>query len=237
MIRAQECNSGKNLLITEAAIDFTFFCSSVDIVVTISLKNNTTNYVDQAELAFPLVEGSFVCGYAVDIDGVMIPAQIATKEKARKTYAEESQTFHKSKTSIVEQEGNVYKIKLNCLPSNCTRQVRLNIMHQLESIQKDEIHYSCNFPFQINGKCKLKVSSTVLNLTHLNNFENKPETNTNIASLIIENSDNSVMDLSLIPTVLGNCYTVQFEKDDVFVKSLRYHFFQVLALIFFLFLT
>lgn len=225
MIRVQNCTSGEKLEITEVNCAFTFFCSSIDIIVNLFIKNHTPNYVDQAELSFPLVEGCFVCGYAVDIDGVMVPAQIVTKEKARKTYAEEAQTFHKSKTSIVEQEGNVYKIKLNCLPSNSLRQVRLNIMHHFSELKKDNV-YEYTFPFLMNDMCKLQVSSTVLNL-FLNQTHRKMIDKLKDISL-----SNSVAKLSIdadllhqipfLSNALGNNFSANFEDHNVRLNRFRY---------------
>jgi hypothetical protein len=165
MVLVKDTSSGKKLKLSTINGAFTFYGHTVDIVFHFFILNESETTVNEAELVFPLVEGSYVCGYAVDIDGVLVDAQIVNKEKARKTYEEESKTFHKSKTSIVEQEGNNYKIKFNSILPNSTRQIRISIIDKLEETGEsiDKNYYNHVFPFELNEETKITITSNLLN--------------------------------------------------------------------------
>ena len=60
---------------------------------------------------FPLDENAAVCGYAVDIKGVMVKAVVTEKETARKAFETEVRE-KKGGPSIIEQvAGNVFKTR------------------------------------------------------------------------------------------------------------------------------
>lgn len=50
---------------------------------------NDTEQDKEGELIFPLNDGATVCGYAVDIKGVMVEAVVCDKEVARKAFEQE----------------------------------------------------------------------------------------------------------------------------------------------------
>jgi hypothetical protein len=154
----------RGLCISCVHICFGFLGSSIEIVAHLFIKNESDQAVDEAEVHLPLVEGSYVCGYAVDIDGILMDAQIVSKEKAIKTYGEEAKTFHKSKTSIVEQEGNVFKIKLNFLPPRGERQMKITIMDKLDAPDSANC-YEHLFPFDLPRAASVTFASTLLSTT------------------------------------------------------------------------
>ena len=63
------------------------------------------------DLEFPLPDGATVCGYALEIDGAMIPGVVTEKEKARVAF--ESEKAKRVDPGIVEHvKGNVWKTRI-----------------------------------------------------------------------------------------------------------------------------
>lgn len=63
------------------------------------------------ELEFPIPDGAFVCGYALEVNGEMIPGVVCEKEKARVAF--ENETRKGVDPGIVEQvKGNVWKTRI-----------------------------------------------------------------------------------------------------------------------------
>ena len=63
------------------------------------------------DLEFPIPDGATVCGYALEIDGAMIPGVITEKEKARVAF--ESEKAKRVDPGIVEHvKGNVWKTRI-----------------------------------------------------------------------------------------------------------------------------
>ncbi|MBQ8113668.1 MAG: DUF2135 domain-containing protein [Kiritimatiellae bacterium] len=63
------------------------------------------------ELEFPIPDGAFVCGYALEVNGEMIPGVVCDKEKARVAF--ENETRKGVDPGIVEQvKGNIWKTRI-----------------------------------------------------------------------------------------------------------------------------
>ena len=63
------------------------------------------------DLEFPVPDGATVCGYALEIDGAMIPGVVTEKEKARVAF--ESEKAKRVDPGIVEHvKGNVWKTRI-----------------------------------------------------------------------------------------------------------------------------
>ena len=63
------------------------------------------------ELEFPIPDGAFVCGYALEVNGEMIPGVVCDKEKARVAF--ENEIKKGVDPGIVEQvKGNIWKTRI-----------------------------------------------------------------------------------------------------------------------------
>lgn len=72
---------------------------------------NPNSRIMSGELEFPLPEGAFVCGYALEINGDMIPGVICGKEKARVAF--ENETRKGVDPGIVENvKGNIWRTRI-----------------------------------------------------------------------------------------------------------------------------
>ena len=86
---------------------------------------NPNRRVFEGELEFPLPDGATVCGYAIDVNGVMTDGVVVKKEKARVVF--ETEARRRVDPGIVEHvKGNLYKTRIYPLPVNGTRTVRVS---------------------------------------------------------------------------------------------------------------
>ena len=69
IVEAKETVAAENAFFRRVKVNLTF--------------TNPNARVMSGELEFPIPEGAFVCGYALEINGDMIPGVICEKEKAR----------------------------------------------------------------------------------------------------------------------------------------------------------
>ena len=84
------------------------FFRRVKVNLTFTNPNSRTM---SGELEFPLPEGAFVCGYALEINGDMIPGVICGKEKARVAF--ENEMRKGVDPGIVENvKGNIWRTRI-----------------------------------------------------------------------------------------------------------------------------
>ncbi len=84
----------------------------------------------EGELEFPLPDDGVVCGYAIDIDGVMTPATVVEKEKARIAFEEEVKRG--VDPGLVEQvRGNAYRTRIYPIFAHGMRRVRIEYVMPL----------------------------------------------------------------------------------------------------------
>ncbi|WP_167496430.1 VIT domain-containing protein [Desulfopila sp. IMCC35006] len=82
------------------------------------------------ELVFPLPENAVVCGYALDIDGIMRDGVVVPKQEARKIL--EAEERKGADPGLVEQvQGNVYKIRIYPFQPKGTRTVSITYITEL----------------------------------------------------------------------------------------------------------
>jgi Ca-activated chloride channel family protein len=94
------------------------------VVETTVLFHNPNARDLEGELIFPLPDGAAVCGYALDIGGIMVEGVIATKERARVAF--ETETRRNVDPGLVEHvRGNLYRTRIYPLPANGQRRIRL----------------------------------------------------------------------------------------------------------------
>ena len=91
------------------------------------------------ELVFPLPDNAVVCGYALDIDGIMRDGVIVPKQEARKILEEEERKG--ADPGLVEQvQGNIYKTRIYPFPPEGTRTVSITYITEL-TVSGDEAAY------------------------------------------------------------------------------------------------
>eukprot|EP01114_Cavostelium_apophysatum_P023555 TRINITY_DN890_c0_g1_i4.p1 TRINITY_DN890_c0_g1~~TRINITY_DN890_c0_g1_i4.p1 ORF type:complete len:1759 (-),score=363.22 TRINITY_DN890_c0_g1_i4:29-5305(-) len=95
----------------------------------------------EGELTFPLEEGATVCGYAVDIKGIMVEAVVCEKEVARKAFETEVREKRSGPAMIEQVAGNVFKTRIYPIPRNGTRTIRLDYMSQLSTNGGQRVHH------------------------------------------------------------------------------------------------
>ena len=84
----------------------------------------------EGALEFPLPDGASVCGYALDINGVMTDGVVVKKEKARIAFEEEVKKG--VDPGLVEHvQGNVYRTRVYPIPANGSRQIRVDYVTPL----------------------------------------------------------------------------------------------------------
>ncbi|MBQ1925946.1 MAG: DUF2135 domain-containing protein [Proteobacteria bacterium] len=86
-------------------------------------NDNGRNF--EGALEFPLPDGGVVCGYAIDIDGVMTDARVVEKEKARIAF--EAEVKLGADPGLVEQvKGNAYRTRIYPIPAHGSRRIRVD---------------------------------------------------------------------------------------------------------------
>ena len=93
-------------------------------VETTMVFHNPNSRLLEGELVFPLPDGAAVCGYALDIGGVLVDGVVVTKEKARVAF--ETETRRQIDPGLVEHvRGNLYRTRIYPLPPKGSRTIRL----------------------------------------------------------------------------------------------------------------
>jgi len=82
------------------------------------------------DLEFPVPDGATVCGYALEIDGAMIPGVVTEKEKARVAF--ESEKAKRVDPGIVEHvKGNVWKTRIFPLRPKTPRKASIDYIEPI----------------------------------------------------------------------------------------------------------
>ena len=84
----------------------------------------------EGALEFPLPDGASVCGYALDINGVMTDGVVVKKEKARVAF--EKEVKKGVDPGLVEHvQGNAYRTRVYPIPANGARRIRVDYVTPL----------------------------------------------------------------------------------------------------------
>ena len=109
----------------EARVNGAFASARVLMVVA-----NPNDRVLEGELEFPLPDGASVCGYALDINGVMTDGVVVKKEKARVAF--EKEVKKGVDPGIAEHiKGNAWRTRVYPIPAHGSRRVRLDYVSPL----------------------------------------------------------------------------------------------------------
>lgn len=93
------------------------------VTTSFTVRNPNARPLEGA-LEFPLPDGARVCGFALDIDGVMTDGVVVPKEKARAAF--EKEVKKGVDPGLVEHlKGNAYRTRLYPIPAQGARRVRL----------------------------------------------------------------------------------------------------------------
>ncbi len=84
----------------------------------------------EGTLSFPLPEAAAVCGYALDIEGVLVDGVLVPKQKARRIL--EAEVRKGVDPGLVEHvQGNIFRTRVYPLPAMGTRRVRVTYVSEL----------------------------------------------------------------------------------------------------------
>ena len=86
----------------------------------------------EGELEFPLPAGATVCGYALEVNGEMVPGVVCEKESARTAF--ENERKKGIDPGVVEHvKGNVWKTRIYPLLPNTPRKARVDYVEPNEA--------------------------------------------------------------------------------------------------------
>lgn len=124
-LRADE----KPVVIASYAVEARVAGAFATVRAAISVSNPNGRPLEGA-LEFPLPDGASVCGYALDINGVMTDGVVVKKEKARIAFEEEVKKG--VDPGLVEHvQGNAYRTRVYPIPANGSRQIRVDYVTPL----------------------------------------------------------------------------------------------------------
>lgn len=133
-LRANETNVVVETKETVAAENAFFKRVKVNLTFT-----NPNARVMSGELEFPIPDGAFVCGYALEINGDMIPGVICEKEKARVAF--ENETRKRVDPGIVEHvKGNIWRTRIFPLNPKTPRKAEVEYIVAKENIKPSKIY-------------------------------------------------------------------------------------------------
>jgi tetratricopeptide (TPR) repeat protein len=119
----------------------------------------------EAELTFPLPEGGVVCGYSVDIENILVPGVIVTKEKARATFEAEVRKDRGGPALIEQSVGNVFNTRINPFLPLGSRTIQVlftqDLLPQREALNKTANIYTLPFLTPISSSCYATMSISV----------------------------------------------------------------------------
>ena len=106
---------------SEAVVSENVFFKRVKATFTFLNPNQRTM---AGEFEFPIPAGAFVCGYALEVNGEMVPGVVCEKEKARVAF--ENEVRKGVDPGIVEQvKGNIWKTRIFPLNPNTPRKAEV----------------------------------------------------------------------------------------------------------------
>lgn len=98
----------------------------------------------EGKLSFPLPESGVVCGYGLDVDGVVVDGVVVLKKMARQIL--EAEERKGADPGLIEQVyGNVYQTRIYPIPAHGTRIVKITYTSDL-IVDGNEAAY--NLPLQ-----------------------------------------------------------------------------------------
>lgn len=94
----------------------------------------------EGELNFPMPDNATVCGYALDVEGVLVDGVIVEKERARQII--ETEIRIGADPGLLEQvAGNIYKTRIYPILAKGTRTVRVRYISDLKIIDQNAAYH------------------------------------------------------------------------------------------------
>jgi hypothetical protein len=126
------------------------------VVETTLVFHNPNSRQLEGDLIFPLPDGASVCGYALDINGVLVDGVIVPKEKARVAF--ETEVRRKVDPGLVEHvKGNLYRTRIFPLPAKGERRIRLTYITPLLSATNGDAALPIGLPREIIAKLDIEI--------------------------------------------------------------------------------
>jgi Ca-activated chloride channel homolog len=117
------------IVLTSLAIDVLISGQFSRTTQTMTFHNPNRRNLE-GELSFPLPDNAVVCGYALDINGVLVDGVIVPKQEARKIL--EAEVRKGIDPGLMEHvQGNIHRIRIYPIPPQGTRTVRISYTGEL----------------------------------------------------------------------------------------------------------
>jgi Vault protein inter-alpha-trypsin domain len=144
-----EANEMKAMVLSKLAIDVNILGSIAETRMSMTFYNPHDRNL-AGELDFPLPEGAFVSGYALDINGVMVDGVVVEKEKGRVVF--EKLSRQRIDPGLVEwSKGNNFKTRIFPLPAQGTRTIMVRYISELSYIKGKTFYH---LPLKYNETIK-----------------------------------------------------------------------------------
>ena len=125
VVEAKETVAAENAFFRRVKVNLTF--------------TNPNARVMSGELEFPIPDGAFVCGYALEINGDMIPGVICEKEKARVAF--ENETRKRVDPGIVEYvKGNIWRTRIFPLNPKTPRKAEVEYIVAKDDMKPSQVY-------------------------------------------------------------------------------------------------
>ncbi len=100
---------------------------------------NPNNRDLEGNLTFPLPEGGVVCGYGLDIDGVLVDGVVVPKQQARQIL--EAEERKGADPGLLEQvQGNIYQTRIYPIPARGKRIVKITYTSELTIVGNNGVY-------------------------------------------------------------------------------------------------
>ena len=126
---SQDDEKTRSMLLSRLEVNVKIYGTVAETRMTMTFYNPHNRQL-AGDLYFPLPEGSFVSGYALDINGKMVDGVVVEKEKGRLVF--EQLTRRRIDPGIVEwTKGNNFKTRVFPLPPNGSRTIMVRYVSEL----------------------------------------------------------------------------------------------------------
>lgn len=110
-------------------------CRRVETAITFTNPNHRPF---AGELEFPIPDGATVCGYALEVNGTMVPGVVCEKEKARVAF--ENEMRKGVDPGIVENvKGNIWRTRIYPLMPNQPRKAKVTYVVENQNPKADPV--------------------------------------------------------------------------------------------------
>jgi len=167
--------------------------------------------------------GATICGYAADINGILVEAVVVEKQKARQVFDNETKKFEKKKAALAEQVvGNVFSTSINCTAPLAIRTIKLVFIQPLKFDEKTTT-YSYKLPFQLSEPIPhFGFVSTVVRVDGLTSARlviTSPMLKQNVCNLLDSTGHFPFQAMGDYYTLNFNLNEAKFDGEDLVVRT------------------